>query len=134
MGHTLNGAFKLGIGMALVAATMGTTQAADDKIKVGFMLPYTGTYASLGNAITNGFKQFVAEQGGKIGTGGGGQHGGSRETWGHSVIIDPWGEVLAQQGSQPGVIAAPLDVQKLESIRQSMPVQLHARLTPDWRK
>jgi len=63
-----------------------------------------------------------------------GQHGGSRETWGHSVIIDPWGEVLAQQGSQPGVIAAPLDVQKLESIRQSMPVQLHARLTPDWRK
>ena len=67
MGHTLNGAFKLGIGMALVAATMGTSQAADDKIKVGFMLPYTGTYASLGNAITNGFKQFVAEQGGKLG-------------------------------------------------------------------
>ncbi|TXG87828.1 MAG: ABC transporter permease [Zoogloea sp.] len=67
MGHTLNGAFKLGIGMALVAATLGTSQAADDKIKVGFMLPYTGTYASLGNAITNGFKQFVAEQGGKLG-------------------------------------------------------------------
>ena len=67
MGHTFNGAFKLGIGMALVAATMGTSQAADDKIKVGFMLPYTGTYASLGNAITNGFKQFVAEQGGKLG-------------------------------------------------------------------
>ena len=67
MGHTLNGAFKLGIGMALAAATMSTSQAADDKIKVGFMLPYTGTYASLGNAITNGFKQFVAEQGGKLG-------------------------------------------------------------------
>jgi branched-chain amino acid transport system substrate-binding protein len=67
MGHTLNGAFKLGIGMASVAATLGTSQAADDKIKVGFMLPYTGTYASLGNAITNGFKQFVAEQGGKLG-------------------------------------------------------------------
>ena len=67
MGHTLNGAFKLGIGMALVAANLGTSQAADDKIKVGFMLPYTGTYASLGNAITNGFKQFVAEQGGKLG-------------------------------------------------------------------
>ena len=67
MGHTLKGAFKLGIGMALVAASIGTSQAADDKIKVGFMLPYTGTYASLGNAITNGFKQFVAEQGGKLG-------------------------------------------------------------------
>lgn len=36
------------------------------KLKVGFMLPYTGTYAALGNAIDNGFRLFVAEQGGKI--------------------------------------------------------------------
>lgn len=40
---------------------------AQAKVKVGFMLPYTGTYAALGNAITNGFKQYVAEQGGKLG-------------------------------------------------------------------
>ena len=37
------------------------------KLKVGFMLPYTGTYAALGNAIENGFKLYVAEQGGKLG-------------------------------------------------------------------
>jgi len=36
------------------------------KLKVGLMLPYTGTFASLGNAIENGFKLYVAEQGGKI--------------------------------------------------------------------
>lgn len=40
---------------------------AQSKVKVGFMLPYTGTFAALGNAITNGFKQYVAEQGGKLG-------------------------------------------------------------------
>ena len=36
------------------------------KLEVGLMLPYTGTFASLGNAIENGFKLYVAEQGGKI--------------------------------------------------------------------
>ena len=36
------------------------------KLKVGLMLPYTGTYAALGNAITNGFKLAVTENGGKI--------------------------------------------------------------------
>ncbi|QDF98451.1 ABC transporter permease [Azoarcus sp. DD4] len=39
---------------------------AAEKIKVGLMLPYTGTYAALGTAITNGFKQYVAEQGGTL--------------------------------------------------------------------
>ena len=57
------GALGLGVGMLLA---QGAAEAAD-KVKVGMMLPYTGTYASLGNAITNGFKQFVAEQGGKLG-------------------------------------------------------------------
>jgi len=37
------------------------------KIKIGLMLPYTGTYAALGSAITNGFKLAVAEHGGKLG-------------------------------------------------------------------
>ncbi|WP_107220378.1 ABC transporter substrate-binding protein [Thauera aromatica] len=54
-------------GVGLIALLpMGGAYAAD-KVKVGLMLPYTGTYASLGNAITNGFKQYVAEQGGKLG-------------------------------------------------------------------
>jgi len=41
--------------------------AAQEKLKVGFMLPYTGTYAKLGNAIENGFKLRVQELGGKLG-------------------------------------------------------------------
>lgn len=41
--------------------------SAQDKIKVGLMLPYTGTFAALGVAIENGFKQYVDEQGGKLG-------------------------------------------------------------------
>jgi branched-chain amino acid transport system substrate-binding protein len=55
----------------LVAAlcALGLTAHAQQKppIKVGFMLPYTGTYASLGNMIENGFKLYVQEQGGKLG-------------------------------------------------------------------
>ncbi len=57
---------------ALGAVALGTlggagrafAQAA--RIKVGFMLPYTGTYAALGRAIENGFKLYVREQGGKL--------------------------------------------------------------------
>ncbi|WP_459618215.1 ABC transporter substrate-binding protein [Bordetella sp. 2513F-2] len=40
---------------------------AAEPIKVGFMLPYSGTYAALGQAIENGFRLYVSEQGGKLG-------------------------------------------------------------------
>ncbi|WP_415808554.1 ABC transporter substrate-binding protein [Bordetella muralis] len=55
---------------ALIASALALTASqvlAADKIKVGFMLPYSGTYAALGTAIENGFKLYVAEQGGKLG-------------------------------------------------------------------
>jgi branched-chain amino acid transport system substrate-binding protein len=52
---------------ALALAFVASPALAQDKIKVGLMLPYTGTYAALGNAITNGFKLAVSEQGGKLG-------------------------------------------------------------------
>ena len=51
---------------ALFAAGPALSQQPG-KLKVGLMLPYTGTYAALGNAITNGFKLAIAENGGKIG-------------------------------------------------------------------
>jgi len=53
---------------ATAAALISTASMAQPsgKLKVGLMLPYTGTFASLGNAIENGFKLYVAEQGGKI--------------------------------------------------------------------
>ena len=50
---------------AVGAPNLAWSQTA--KIKVGFMLPYTGTFAALGRAIENGFKLYVAEQGGKLG-------------------------------------------------------------------
>ena len=54
--------------LALSALATLTTQAQGlPKLKVGLMLPYTGTYAALGNAIENGFRLHVAEQGGKLG-------------------------------------------------------------------
>ncbi|WP_449393312.1 ABC transporter substrate-binding protein [Eoetvoesiella caeni] len=44
-----------------------TVNAAERPVKVGFMLPYSGTYAALGNGITNAFKMAIDEQGGKLG-------------------------------------------------------------------
>ena len=52
------------------AAAFGFSTSApaqQPKVKVGFMLPYTGTYAALGTAIENGFRLYVDEQGGKLG-------------------------------------------------------------------
>jgi branched-chain amino acid transport system substrate-binding protein len=48
-----------------IAAPLAIGQTGP-KLKVGLMLPYTGTYASLGTAIENGFRLYVTEQGGKI--------------------------------------------------------------------
>ncbi len=50
---------------ALLPSRLARAQSV--KLKIGLMLPYTGTYAALGNAITNGFKLAVAERGGKLG-------------------------------------------------------------------
>jgi branched-chain amino acid transport system substrate-binding protein len=55
----------LAAGVALSAPLAQAQSAA--KLKVGLMLPATGTYAALGTAIENGFKLYVAEQGGKLG-------------------------------------------------------------------
>jgi branched-chain amino acid transport system substrate-binding protein len=53
-------------GLALCAGAPWV-RAQSAPLKVGLMLPYTGTYAALGNAITNAFKLHVAEKGGKLG-------------------------------------------------------------------
>ena len=52
--------------LSLAAALPAAAQGAP-KLRVGLMLPYTGTYTALGNAIENGFKLYVGEQGGKLG-------------------------------------------------------------------
>ena len=56
----------LAFAAALVAASAAQAQGLP-KLKVGLMLPATGTYAALGTAIENGFRLYVGEQGGKLG-------------------------------------------------------------------
>lgn len=56
---------QLAVAAGLTSLTFHATAA--DSVKVGFMLPYSGTYAALATAIENGFKQYVDEQGGKLG-------------------------------------------------------------------
>ena len=57
----------------------------------------------------------------------GGRHEDGRETYGHSLIIDPWGEVLAEGGVDPGVIAAMLDLDKVDEVRGKVPSLKHVR-------
>lgn len=54
-----------------------------------------------------------------------GQHGEKRKTWGHSLIIDPWGKILANAGTEPGVIYADLDMEYLKEVRQKLPSLEH---------
>ncbi len=57
----------------------------------------------------------------------GGKHEDGRETYGHSLIIDPWGEVLAESGVDPGVIVATLDLAKVDEVRGKVPSLKHVR-------
>lgn len=57
-----------------------------------------------------------------------GTHAGGRKTWGHSVILDPWGSVLAELPEGEGVITAPFDLAMLETLRAAFPVLGHRRL------
>ncbi|MDP5293161.1 carbon-nitrogen hydrolase family protein [Oceanimonas sp. CHS3-5] len=62
-----------------------------------------------------------------------GDHAGGRQTWGHSVILDPWGEICACLPKGEGLIVAPFEQQRLDSVRRQMPVAQHARLRAVWR-
>ena len=70
-------------------------------------------------AIETGCFVFAAAQAGL--------HENKRETFGHSLIIDPWGVVLAEGGVEPGVILAKIDPAKVETARGSVPSLQHGR-------
>lgn len=55
----------------------------------------------------------------------GGVHENGRRTWGHSMAINPWGEVMALQASEPGVVLADLDWAQLQRWRQQLPALQH---------
>jgi nitrilase len=59
----------------------------------------------------------------------GGTHESGRRTWGHSMIVDPWGEVLAVRPEDgEGVVLADLDPARLEQVRTQLPALRHRRL------
>jgi len=52
-----------------------------------------------------------------------------RETWGHSMVIDPWGKVVAQLPQQGDLLLAEIDLALSDTIRRKMPVVKHSRFT-----
>jgi predicted amidohydrolase len=56
-----------------------------------------------------------------------GEHGGNRQTYGHALIVDPWGEVLADAGEAPGIVYADIDAARVARIRAMMPSLQHDR-------
>jgi predicted amidohydrolase len=57
----------------------------------------------------------------------GGMHENGRETFGHSLIISPWGEILGEGGVHPAVIFADIELQLLEDVRRRVPSLQHDR-------
>jgi predicted amidohydrolase len=51
----------------------------------------------------------------------GGQHENGRRTWGHSMLVDPWGTVLAERAEGPGLVMAELDSARVASCRAQLP-------------
>lgn len=60
-----------------------------------------------------------------------GTHANGRETYGHSMIISPWGEILACQQSGHGTITVNYDAGQIEKIRKTMPVHRHNKFTTE---
>jgi predicted amidohydrolase len=57
----------------------------------------------------------------------GGRHENGRETFGHSLIISPWGQILGEGGTGPGVVVADIDLTILDDVRRRIPSLLHDR-------
>lgn len=70
-------------------------------------------------AIETGCFVIAAAQGGK--------HENGRHTFGHSVIVDPWGNIIAEGGDAPGVIVADIDPNKVAEARSRVPALTHDR-------
>jgi len=70
-------------------------------------------------AIENGCFVFAAAQGGK--------HENGRETFGHSLVVDPWGQILAEGGTEPGLILADIDPAQVAAARSRIPSLHHGR-------
>ena len=70
-------------------------------------------------AIENGSFVFAAAQGGK--------HENGRDTYGHSLIVDPWGRIIAEGGTESGVVMAEIDPAEVANARSRIPSLQHGR-------
>lgn len=53
---------------------------------------------------------------------------GLRESYGHAMIVDPWGHVVAMASDGPGMALAEIDLERVRTVRRSMPVEQHRRI------
>ena len=60
----------------------------------------------------------------------GGLHGNGRQTWGHSMVVDPWGAIVAERDSGEAVVAAELDAERQAQLRLQLPALTHRVLRP----
>ena len=56
-----------------------------------------------------------------------GHHADKRKSWGHSLIVNPWGEILADGGTEPGIIYADIDLSEVDKARSRIPALKHDR-------
>jgi deaminated glutathione amidase len=61
-----------------------------------------------------------------------GRHADGRETYGHSLVVDPWGEVLLDLGSEPGMGFAEIDRRRVDEVRAQLPSLANRRPIPKW--
>ena len=60
-----------------------------------------------------------------------GRHEDGRQTYGHSLVVDPWGEVLLDLGEQSGIGFADIDLSRILEVRSRIPALSHRRPIPD---
>ena len=60
-----------------------------------------------------------------------GWHEDGRQTFGHSLVVDPWGEILLDMGEEPGVGFADIDLKRIPEVRSRIPALNHRRPIPD---
>jgi predicted amidohydrolase len=59
-----------------------------------------------------------------------GVHEDGRQTYGHSLVVDPWGTILLDMGSSPGLACVDLDLDTIKRVRKQIPVHANRRIIP----
>lgn len=128
--QTEAGAFKVGLSICYDLRFPGVFQALRAQGADILLVPAAFTYVT-GKAHWLPLLQAraIENQCYVVAAGQGGTHEGGRETYGHSMIISPWGDILDQHKYNEGFICAPFSKKMIDELRASMPISLHNRFT-----